>query len=85
MKAGTASQGSPLARLMALAIHFDQLMREGQVNDQAEIAALGHFPGADDAEYQPVGSSAKHSRTNTVPITYLGIHLQPSRRQGARP
>jgi hypothetical protein len=31
---------------MALAIHFDQLIREGKVRDQAEIAELGHVSRA---------------------------------------
>ncbi|WP_254508564.1 hypothetical protein [Anatilimnocola floriformis] len=31
-----------IAKLMALAIHFDELIREGKVRDQAEIAELGH-------------------------------------------
>lgn len=31
-----------VARLMALAIRFDQLIREGVVTDQAELARLGH-------------------------------------------
>ena len=35
-----------IARLMALAIHFDQLIREGKVRDQAEIAQLGHVTRA---------------------------------------
>jgi hypothetical protein len=30
-----------IARLMALAIHFDRLIREGKVKDYAEIARLG--------------------------------------------
>jgi hypothetical protein len=30
-----------IARLMALAIHFDRLIREGKVTDYAEIARLG--------------------------------------------
>jgi hypothetical protein len=35
-----------IAKLMALAIHFDQLIREGKVRDQAEIAYLGHVSRA---------------------------------------
>jgi len=35
-----------VARLMALAIHFDQLLRDGVVNDQAELARLGHVSRA---------------------------------------
>lgn len=31
-----------VARLMALAIHFDQIIRDGIIADQAEIARLGH-------------------------------------------
>jgi hypothetical protein len=35
-----------VARLMALAIHFDQLIHEGVVTDQAELARLGHVSRA---------------------------------------
>jgi len=35
-----------VARLMALAIRFDQLIREGLVADQAELARLGHVTRA---------------------------------------
>ncbi|MFO0916667.1 MAG: hypothetical protein U0795_27175 [Pirellulales bacterium] len=35
-----------VARLMALAIRFDQLLREGVVKDQAELARLGHVSRA---------------------------------------
>ena len=37
---------SRVAKLMALAIRFDQLIREGVVSDQAELARLGHVPRA---------------------------------------
>lgn len=35
-----------VARLMALAIRFDQLIRDGVVVDQAELARLGHVTRA---------------------------------------
>jgi len=35
-----------VARLMALAIRFDQLIRDGVVADQAELARLGHVTRA---------------------------------------
>ena len=35
-----------VARLMALAIRFDQLVRDGVVADQAELARLGHVTRA---------------------------------------
>jgi len=35
-----------VARLMALAIRFDRLIREGHVKDQAELAKLGHVTRA---------------------------------------
>ena len=35
-----------VARLMALAIRFDQLIRDGIVTDQAELARLGHVTRA---------------------------------------
>lgn len=31
-----------VSRLMALAIHFDRLLREGKVADQSELARLAH-------------------------------------------
>ena len=35
-----------VAKLMALAIRFDQLIRDGLVRDQAELASLGHVTRA---------------------------------------
>lgn len=35
-----------VARLMALAIRFDKLIREGAIADQAELARLGHVTRA---------------------------------------
>lgn len=35
-----------ISRLMALAIHFDGLLRSGGVRDQADIARLGHVTRA---------------------------------------
>jgi len=35
-----------VSRLMALAIKFDQLIRDGVVSDQAELARLGHVTRA---------------------------------------
>lgn len=35
-----------ITRLMALAIRFDQLIRDGVVTDQAELARLGHVTRA---------------------------------------
>lgn len=35
-----------VARLMALAIRFDRLIRDGHVRDQAELADLGHVTRA---------------------------------------
>jgi hypothetical protein len=35
-----------IARLMALAIRFDELVRSGQVTDYAELARLGHVSRA---------------------------------------
>ena len=35
-----------IARLMALAIRFDRLIKEGEVSDQADLARLGHVTRA---------------------------------------
>ena len=35
-----------IARLMALAIKFDRLIKEGEVTDQADLARLGHVTRA---------------------------------------
>jgi hypothetical protein len=35
-----------ISRMMALAIHFEQLIREGKVKDYAELARLGHVTRA---------------------------------------
>ncbi|MEI8197238.1 MAG: hypothetical protein WCI73_15175 [Phycisphaerae bacterium] len=50
--AATAPEAVPqgrvprLARLMALAIHFEDLLRSGQVKDLADLARLGHVTRA---------------------------------------
>ena len=45
-KANAAGGVPRLSRLMALAIRFDGLIREGVVTDQAELARLGHVTRA---------------------------------------
>ena len=42
----SASRVPRVARLMALAIRFDQLIRDGAVADQADLARLGHVTRA---------------------------------------
>ncbi len=42
----TCARGRPrIARLIALAIHFDRLIRNGTVRNYADLARLGGFPG----------------------------------------
>jgi len=41
-----ARRVSRIARLMALAIHFDELIRTGKVKDQSELARLGQVSTA---------------------------------------
>jgi len=40
--AAPAGRVPRVSRLMALAIHFDRLLREGKVRDQSELARLAH-------------------------------------------
>lgn len=40
--AGPAGRVPRISRLMALAIHFERLLREGQVRDQSELSRLAH-------------------------------------------
>lgn len=40
--AAAAGRVPRISRLMALAIHFDRLLREGKVRDQSELARLAH-------------------------------------------
>lgn len=44
--AAPAGRVPRISRLMALAIRFEQLLREGVVNNHAEIAMLGHVTRA---------------------------------------
>jgi hypothetical protein len=44
--AGTPGRLPRVTRLMALAIRFDQLIRDGEVQDYADIARLGHVTRA---------------------------------------
>jgi len=41
--AAAAGRVPRISRLMALAIHFDRLLREGKVRDQSELARLSHI------------------------------------------
>ena len=41
-----AGRVSRISKLMALALHFERLIKEGEVADQAEIARLGHVSRA---------------------------------------
>lgn len=45
-KAPTAARVPRVSKIMALAIRFDQLIRDGVVKDQAELARLGHVSRA---------------------------------------
>lgn len=45
-KAATMVRVSRVSRIMALAIKFDGLIRDGVVKDQAELARLGHVSRA---------------------------------------
>ena len=53
-----------VARLMALALKFDRLIREGAVADQAELARLGHVTRA--------------RLTQVMNLTLLAPHIQES-------
>ena len=45
-KAATTARVPRISRIMALAIRFDGLIRDGVVKDQAELARLGHVSRA---------------------------------------
>jgi hypothetical protein len=45
-KAATTGRVPRVSRIMALAIKFDRLIRDGVVRDQAELARLGHVSRA---------------------------------------
>ena len=62
-----------VARLMALAIHYDQLLRDGVVADQAELARLGHVSRARLTQIMNL--------LNLAPdIQEFLLHLQPTER-----
>ena len=66
-----------VAKLMALAIRFDQLIRDGVVADQAELARLGHVsPSKAHADHELAELGTGHSRGNFAPAP---------RRVGQRP
>ena len=59
-----------ISRLMALAIRFDGLVREGVVADQAELARLGHVSrGANHADHEPLAFGPRYPRGIAVPTT----------------
>ena len=51
-----------IARLMALALRFERLVREGAVRDYAELAALGHVSRARKSQIMSPQSPLSHSR-----------------------
>lgn len=62
-----------VARLLALAIHFDQLLRAGVVADQAELARLGHVTRARLTQIMNLFNLAPD-------IQEFLLHLQPTER-----
>ena len=49
LRAGSRRLASPvprIAQMMALAIHFDELIRTGKMQDQSKLARLGQVPVA---------------------------------------
>ena len=62
------------SRLMALAIHFDELLRGGVVRDYAQLARLGHFHGiASQEELFLATPFATRNYTNRHPDPHGGV------------
>jgi|HubBroStandDraft_1064217.scaffolds.fasta_scaffold2157515_1 hypothetical protein len=53
-----------IARLMALAIRFDALLRENKIQDYAELARLGRVTRAYDPNHEAAPSRSRHSGTD---------------------
>jgi hypothetical protein len=66
-----------LARLMALAIHFDGLIRKGAVHDYADLARLGHVTRARVTQIMNL--------LNLAPDTQEAILLLPRTASGRDP
>ena len=49
-----------VAKLLALAIRCEELVRRGVVADYADLARLGHVTRADDTDREPAQSRARH-------------------------
>ena len=77
-----------ISRLMALAIRFEQLVRDGTVRDYAELARLGHVSRARIAQITNLLNLAPDIQDEilSLPPTERGRDRKPSlslRRRGA--
>lgn len=83
LREGEATSSAPagriprVSRLMALAIRFDQLIRDGVVVDQAELARLGHVTRARLTQIMNL--------TNLAPDIQEAILFLPATERGREP
>ena len=60
---------SRIARLMALALRFEGLLREQTMQDYAELARVGGVTRAHDTDYEAAGFSSGYSGTAAFSAT----------------
>ena len=70
VKASPPARVPRIAKLMALAIHLDGLLRDGKVKNQAELARLGHVSRTKaHADSESIVACSGHSGGDPVPGT----------------
>lgn len=56
-----------ISRIMALVIHFDQLIRESKVKNYVELVRLAYEQGEGHADNEPAAPCSGNSRSTLVP------------------
>ena len=69
-----------VARLMALAVHFDQLIRDRVVDDQAELARLGQVTRARLTQIMDLINLAPDIQEQLLQLRIEGTHALTERR-----
>jgi hypothetical protein len=82
---GSAGSTPRISRLMALAISFDQSIREGAVADQAELACLGHVSRARLTQIMNLLNLAPEIQEDILSMTFAVRGRDPISERHVRP
>lgn len=73
-----------ISRLMALAIHFDRLIREGKVADQSELARLAHVTQPRMTQVMNLNHLAPDIQEHLLHLTAPSIGRSPTHERSLR-